>query len=83
MRASWEQFAIDPVFLYAPEDLMHRAAEIAFDSRVIIYDALFLTLAEDSETVMITADGKLLKALKGTEYASLAHSLREVRNLLK
>ncbi len=83
MRASWEQFAIDPVFLYAPEDLMHRAAEIAFDSGAIIYDALFLALAEDAETVMITADDKLLKALGGTEYASLAHSLREVGSLLQ
>ena len=45
---------MDPVVLYAPEDLMPRAAEITPVSSVIIYDALFLALAEDSETVVIT-----------------------------
>jgi len=54
VRASWEGFAMDPVVLYAPEDLMPRAAEITPVSSVIIYDALFLALAEDSETVVIT-----------------------------
>lgn len=83
MRLSWEQFAMDPVFLYAPEDLMHRAAEIAFDSGTIIYDSLFLALAEDAQTIMITADDKLLKAVRGTNYAVLAHSLREIESLLQ
>ncbi len=83
MRLSWEQFAMDPVFLYAPEDLMHRAAEIAFDSGTIIYDSLFLALVEDAQTIMITADDKLLKAVRGTNYAVLAHSLREIESLLQ
>lgn len=83
MRLSWEQFAIDPVFPYAPEELMHRAAEIAFDSGAIIYDALFLALAESAETAMITADYKLLNAVKGTDYAILARPLREIDSLLR
>lgn len=83
MRLSWEQFSTDPVFLYTLEDLMHRATEIAFDSGAIIYDALFLALAEGAETVMITSDYKLLKAVKETEYSSLARSLREIEGLLR
>lgn len=82
VRSLWEQFALDPVLLYAPEDLMQRAAEIALQTRVIIYDALFLTLAEDSETVVVTADGKFLKALEGTLYAHLAHPLSDVGSLV-
>lgn len=81
VRSSWEAFALDPVVLYAPEDLMPRAAEIALQTRVIIYDALFLVLAENSETVVVTADGKLLKALEGTLYAHLAHPLTDVGSL--
>ena len=46
MRNLWEQFALDPVVLYAPEDLMARAVEIALETQAIIYDALFLALAK-------------------------------------
>lgn len=62
---------------------MHRAAEKAFDSGAIIYDALFLALAKDAETAMITADNSLLKTLQGTDYATLARSLREIDSLLQ
>lgn len=82
IRDLWEQFVMDPVVLYAPEDLMPRAAEIALHTRAIIYDALFLALAEDSETVVVTADGKLLKALKDTPYACFAHSLNNIGSLV-
>lgn len=82
VRASWEGFAMDPVVLYAPEDLMPRAAEITLETGVIIYDALFLALAEDSETVVITADSRLLKALEGTAHARLAHPLANVGSLV-
>lgn len=40
---------------------------------------LFLALAEDAETVMITADARLLKVLEGTSYAHLAHPLSGAR----
>jgi predicted nucleic acid-binding protein len=49
---------------------------------VIVYDALFLSLAEDAGTVVITADGKLRKALEGTPYARLAHPLADVGSLV-
>ena len=40
--------ADEPASLYAPKDLMLRATEILFDCGMIIYDALFLALAEDA-----------------------------------
>ncbi len=30
---------------------------------MIVYDALFLAFAEDADTLVVTADGKLLKSL--------------------
>lgn len=61
---------------------MSRAAEISLESSVIIYDALFLALAEDAQTVVLTADDKLLKAIEDTNYSELARSLTAVGNLL-
>lgn len=82
VQAGWELISELPLALYAPEDLIGRAVEISFETSVIIYDALFLTLAEDAETVVITDDGKLLKTLKDTPYAHLAHPLSAVGDLI-
>ncbi len=71
------------VDLYAPEDLMPRAAQIALETGVIIYDALFLALAEDAETLVVTTDDGLLKAIRGTAYAGLAQHLSAVHSLLR
>lgn len=80
VREIWQEFAEDPISLYKPEDLMPRAAEIAADSGAIIYDALFLALAEPMGTV--TADDSLLKTLRGTTFAGLAQHLSQIRDLL-
>lgn len=80
---AWEKLLGAPVYTYAVEDLIERAAEIANETGVIVYDALFLALAEDADTVMVTADGKLLKVLEGTRYASLASSLQRIGGLLR
>lgn len=83
VRSGWEQLIADrPASLYAPEDLMPRAVQLAFDTGVIVYDALFLALAEDAETVMVTSDAKLLKTLEGTSYAGFAHPLSDVGSLI-
>lgn len=82
VRAGWELISELPLSLYAPEDLIGRAVEIAFETDVIIYDALFLALAEDAETVVVTDDGKLLKTVKDTPYARLAHPLTDVGSLV-
>lgn len=79
----WEQLLADrPASLYAPEDLMRRAAEITLESGVIIYDALFLALAEATDTLVVTADSRLLKAMEGTHYTRLAHHLSETSSLI-
>lgn len=84
VREGWERLLADePASLYASEYLIPRTAEFVFDSGVIVYDALFLALAEDAGAVVITADGKLLKALKDTAYTGLAQSLADVRGLLR
>ena len=83
VRNSWERLTADrPASLYAPEDLMPRAAEITLESGVIVYDALFLALAEDAGAVFVTADGKLLETLKDTPYAHLGQPLTDAGNLI-
>jgi len=39
-------------------------------------------LAEDADTLVVTADSKLLKALEDTPYARLAPPLIEVHSLI-
>ena len=79
---AWESLLGAPVYTYAVEDLIERAAKIANETGVVVYDALFLALAEDADTAMVTADGKLLRALKSTRYASLARPLERIGDLL-
>lgn len=78
----WELISELPLALYAPEDLMPRAVDISMETGAIIYDALFLALAEDAETIVITADDRLVKALEGTAYSHLAQHLIGVDGLL-
>lgn len=79
----WGDFSVTSIDLYAPEDLMPSAAQIALETGIIIYDAPFLALAEDAESVMVTADERLLKVLRDTAYANLARHLRAVGELLQ
>lgn len=73
----WRDFSFTAIDLYAPEDLMPRAAEIMLETGVIVYDALFLALAEAMDTTAATADDKLIRAVKNTPYSRLAKSLAE------
>ncbi len=54
---------------------------MAFETGVIVYDALFLALAEDSEATFVTADGKLLRTVEDTALARLARSLSDLSGL--
>lgn len=83
VRQGWELISELPLNFYAPEDLMPRAAEISLQTGVIVYDALFLALAEDAETVVLTDDDKLLKTIAGTPCAGLAQPLFSVEYLLQ
>ena len=62
--------------------LMTLATEIAAHSGCIIYDALFVALAESEDTVVVTADKKLLKALKATHYAERGVHLADAAHVL-
>ncbi len=78
----WSEFADTTIDLYAPESLMSRAVEITSSTGAIIYDALFLALAEYTSSIVVTADDKLLKTLEGTPFAEHARYLGRVRDLL-
>ena len=82
VREGWDLISSLPLSLYAPKDLMPRALELTFETSVIVYDALFLALAEDADTLVVTADSKLLKVLENTPYARLTHPLAEVHSLI-
>ena len=62
--------------------LMPLATEIAANSGCIIYDALFVALAESEDTVVVTADETLLKVLEGTPYARRGVHLRDAASVL-
>lgn len=78
----WDLISELPLALYAPEDLMPRAVEITSETGVIIYDALFVSLAEDAGTFVVTADDRLLAAIRSTAYADLARHLATVDSLI-
>ena len=78
----WGAFEESVVLFGEVLPLMPRAVEIATESRCIIYDALFVALAESEDTVVVTADGKLLKALRGTKYADRGVHLRDITDAL-
>lgn len=80
-RTIWSEFSEDPIALYKTEDLMPRSVEVA-ESGAIIYDALFITLAEATDTTVVTADDRLLEALKNTPFETRARHLADVASLL-
>ena len=82
VSGAWSLLERVPVVLYAPEDLMPRATDVVIETGAIIYDALFLALAEETDTVMVTADNKLLRTLEGTPYAHRVRPLAEAGSLL-
>ncbi len=79
----WSQLSAISMEFYSPEGLMTRAVQISLETGAIIYDALFLALAEEAETVVLTADGRLLNILESTPYIELARHLRTVERLLQ
>ena len=60
-----------PVALIEPDDaLERRALEIALDLGHPVYDCVYLALAERMGRVLVTADGRLLRAVRATEHAA-------------
>jgi predicted nucleic acid-binding protein len=79
----WESFGDWPLVYYEIGSLVPRAAEISADTGCTVYDAIFVTLAEVEESIVLTADAKLLKAIEGTDFTSLLRPLDEVGALLE
>ncbi len=79
----WESFGDWPLGYHEIGPLVPRAAEISLETGCTVYDAIFVALAEQEEVVVLTADGKLVKALDGTDFASLLWSLDKVGVLLE
>lgn len=78
VRTFFSSFGEPPVSLFEIDPLTSRAAEITVESGAVAYDALFLALAEEAGTVVVTADFRLLQVLRGTSYARFAYSLVDV-----
>ena len=66
--------AFDSLVPLAP--LAPRAVAIARDLDHPVYDFFYLTLAEARQATLVTADGRLLRRLQGTQWAPLAVDLR-------
>lgn len=83
VRDFFASFEEAPVSLFEIDSLVSRACGVSLETGAIVYDALFLALAEETDTVMVTADDKLLRTLKGTPYAHLAHGLANLDALFR
>jgi predicted nucleic acid-binding protein len=79
----WESFGDWPLDFFEIGPLVPRAAEISEETGCTIYDAIFMALAEFEGLIVLTADGKLIKILEGTDFAPLLWPLERVSALLK
>lgn len=83
VRSYWREFSGAPLELFRAAPLMPRAVEIALEVGVIVYDAIFLALAEVGEAVLVTADERtILRRIAGTPYEPLGTHLVDVDALL-
>ena len=78
----WNAFEESPLLMGEVLPLMTLGTEISANSGCIIYDALFVALAESEDTVVVTADETLLKVLEGTPYARRGVHLRDAASVL-
>lgn len=81
----WREFGGYPVSLEELEPLMPTAIEVVRQSGCTAYDALFVALTEsrrDEDASLVTADGRLTRALNGGPYADLIVSLGKIHELL-
>jgi hypothetical protein len=82
VREFFSSFREAPVSVFETDLLSPQAVEITLDSGAVVYDALFLALAEEAGTLVVAAGIKLLQTLPGTSYARLAYHLADVGRLL-
>lgn len=83
VNSYWQEFLGAPIELFRTAPLTSRAVEIVLDTGVIIYDALFLALAEVGEAALVTTDERtILRRIEGTPYEPLGVHLANVDALL-
>ncbi len=54
-----------PPVLYVIDSLFYRAVEISSQTRSAFYDCLYVALADQENCELVTADDKLINALRG------------------
>lgn len=64
-RALIQEVLNTPPALYAIDSLFYRAVEISSQTRTAFYDCLYIALAEQESSELITSDDKLINALRG------------------
>ncbi len=68
-----------PVTIVEADDRLEvRALDLALDLGHPVYDCLYLALAERTGRTLVTADGRFLRALRATPYATWVKPLEEV-----
>lgn len=84
----WEDFEQAPISAFNMAPLIPKALEIATRCGCTVYDALYLSLTEaqreqgNTAAVTLTADDRLLRRLKGSDYESLGVHVSDVENVL-
>ena len=78
----WDALEESPLLMGEVLSLMPLATEIAAHCGCIIYDALFVALAETEDTVVVTADEKLLNTLLGTPYSKRGVHFKDTNSVL-
>lgn len=81
----WREFGGYPVLLEELDPLMPTAVEVVRQSGCTAYDALFVALTEsrrDQGAALVTADGRLTRALNGSPYADRILPLGKVHEIL-
>jgi predicted nucleic acid-binding protein len=59
-----------PLQITASQELIESALRIAVETGRTVYDSLYVALAVQSDTVLLTADERLANAIASTRYAS-------------
>ncbi len=68
-------FLLLPIAICSSDILIASAFEIAVASGRTVYDSLYLALAVEKNTVMITDDHRLANALKSTYFARFVRTI--------
>ncbi len=68
-----ENFLSLPVEICSSESLLASAFEIASATGRTVYDSLYLALAVERDTAVVTADQRLVNALKNTYFAGFVY----------